>query len=78
MKCFVQNNYQKRSFKIAMQAVLLVWCAAMFIANGDFELSRAVENVLEFVKGMSSAVWIAWVTFCMVKRESPFAGRREK
>lgn len=78
MKCFVRNNYQKRGFKIAMQAVLLAWCAAMFIANGDFELSRTANNALEFVKGMSSAVWIAWATFCMVKRESPFAGRREK
>lgn len=77
-KCFVQKNYQKRGFKIAMQAVLMLWCAAMFIARGDFELSRTAKNVLEFAQGMSSAVWIAWTGFCIAKRESPFAGRREK
>ena len=36
-KCFIQKNYQKRGFKIAMQAILLVWCGAMFIEHGDFE-----------------------------------------
>lgn len=76
--CFIEKNYQKRGFKIAMQAVLMLWCAAMFIAHGDFELSRTANNVLEFVRGMSAAVWIAWTGFCIAKKESPFAGRREK
>jgi len=78
MKCFVQNNYQKRGFKIAMQAVLLVWCAAMFIAHGDLELSRTANSVLDFVQGMSASIWIAWTAFCMVRKESPFADRRER
>jgi len=78
MKCFVQNNYQKRGFKIAMQAVLLVWCAAMFIAHGDLELSRTANSVLDFVQCMSASIWIAWTAFCMVRNESPFADRRER
>lgn len=77
MKCFVQNNYKKRGFKIAMQAVLLIWCAAMFIAHGDFELSRTASNALNFVQGASAGLWIAWTAFCMVKRESPFAWRKK-
>lgn len=75
MKCFVQKNYQKRGFKAAMQAILLAWCGAMFIAHGDFELSRTADNALNFVQGMSSSLWITWITFCMIKRENPFAGR---
>lgn len=75
-KCFVQKNYQKRSFKIAMQAILLVWCRAMLISHGGFELSQATDNALNFVQGMSASLWIAWITFCMVKKENPFAGRR--
>ncbi len=81
MKCFkcrVQNNYRKRGFKLAMQAVLLVWCTAMFIARGDFELPRTANNILNFVQGMSANIWIAWTAFCMVRKESPFACRREK
>lgn len=78
MKCFVQSNYKKRGFKIAMQAVLLIWCGAMFIAHGDFELPQAADNALNFAQGMSASLWIAWTAFCMVKKESPFAGRREK
>lgn len=77
-KCFVQKNYQKRGFKIAMQAILLVWCGAMFIEHGDFEMSQAADNALNFVQGMSASLWIAWTIFCMAKRESPFAGRRER
>lgn len=50
----------------------------MFIANGEFELSRTADNALEFVQGFSASLWIAWVAFCMVKRESPFAGRKEQ
>lgn len=50
----------------------------MFIANGDFELSQAADNALDFVQGFSASLWIAWTAFCMVKKESPFAGRREK
>lgn len=61
-----------------MQAVLLAWCGAMFIAHGDFELPQAADNALNFVQGMSASLWIAWTAFCMVKKESPFAGRREK
>ena len=75
MKCFVERNYQKRGFKIAMQAILLIWCGAMFIAHGDLELSRAADNALNFVQGMSASLWIAWTMFCMVRKESPFAGR---
>lgn len=78
VKCFVQKNYQKRGFKIAMQAILLVWCAAMCIAHGDFELSQAADNALHFVRGMSASLWVAWITFCMVKKENPFAHRRER
>lgn len=78
MKCFAERNYQKRGFKLAMQSILLLWCAAMFIANGDFELSQAADNALDFVQGFSASLWIAWTAFCMVKKESPFAGRREK
>lgn len=50
----------------------------MFIAHGDFELSRAADNALDFVQGFSASLWIAWVGFCAVKRESPFTGRRER
>ncbi len=77
-KCFLLKNYRKRGFKLAMQTVLLVWCGAMFIAHGDFDLSQAADNALNFVRGMSASLWIAWTTFCMVKKESPFANRREK
>lgn len=77
-KCFVERNYQKRGFKLAMQTILLLWCGAMFIANGDFELSRTADNALDFVQGFSASLWIVWVGFCLAKRESPFAGRREK
>lgn len=77
--CFIQRNYQKRGFKLAMQTVLLLWCAAMFISRGgDWELPKAANNALEFVQGMSASLWIAWTAFCTVKKESPFAGRREK
>ncbi|MDE6746070.1 MAG: hypothetical protein K2J72_05460 [Oscillospiraceae bacterium] len=78
MKCFAERNYQKRGFKIAMQAILLAWCAAMFIEHGDLELSQAAENALDFVRGMSASLWIAWTVFCMVKKENPFAFRRVK
>ncbi|MDE6599530.1 MAG: hypothetical protein K2K34_05560 [Oscillospiraceae bacterium] len=78
MKCFIERNYQKRGFKIAMQAVLLAWCAAMFTEHGDLELSQAAENALDFVRGMSASLWIAWTMFCMVKKENPFACRRVK
>lgn len=77
-KCFVERNYQKRGFKLAMQSVLMLWCGAMFIAHGDFELPRAANNALDFVQGFSASLWIAWVGFCAVKRESPFAGRKEQ
>ncbi len=77
-KCFLQKNYRKRGFKLAMQTVLLIWCAAMFIAHGDFDLPQAADNALNFAQGMSASLWIAWTTFCMVKKESPFANRREK
>ncbi len=78
VKCFVQKNYQKRGFKTAMQAILLVWCMAMFIEHGNFELSQAAENALDFVRGMSASLWVAWITFCMIKKENPFAHRRER
>ena len=78
MKCFVQKNYQKRGFKLAMQTILLMWSVAMFIEHGDFELSQAADNALNFVQGMSASLWIAWTMFCMVKKENPFAGRRER
>ncbi len=61
-----------------MQAVLLIWCAAMFIAHGDFEMSRTASNALDFVQGASASLWIAWTTFCMIKKEKPFAGRKER
>ncbi len=77
-KCFLRKNYRKREFKLAMQTVLLVWCGTMFIAHGDFELSQAADNSLNFAQGMSASLWIAWTTFCMVKKESPFANRRAK
>ncbi len=77
-KCFLRKNYRKRGFKLAMQTVLLIWCGAMFIAHGDLELSQAADNALNFAQGMSASLWIAWITFCMVKKESPFANRREK
>ena len=77
-KCFLQENYQKRGFKLAMHTVLLMWCAAMFIEHGDLELSKTADNALNFVQGLSASLWISWTTFCMVKKESPFAGRREK
>ncbi len=77
-KCFVQKNYKKRGFKVAMQAILLLWCGAMCIAHGDFELPQTADNALHFVRGMSASLWIAWITFCMVKKENPFAHRRER
>ncbi|MDE6131799.1 MAG: hypothetical protein K2G04_00275 [Oscillospiraceae bacterium] len=77
-KCFVERNYRKRGFKIAMQSILLLWCTSMFIAHGDFDFPKAADNALNFAQGFSSSLWIVWVAFCMVKRESPFAGRREK
>lgn len=77
-KCFVEKNYRKRGFKIVMQSILLLWCAAMFIARGDFDFPQAADNALNFVQGFSAILWIAWAAFCMVNRESPFAGRREK
>ncbi|MDE5858914.1 MAG: hypothetical protein K2H23_00755 [Oscillospiraceae bacterium] len=61
-----------------MQTILLVWCWAMFIEHGDFELSQAADNALNFVQGMSASLWIAWTMLCMVKKENPFAGRRER
>ncbi len=77
-KCFVERNYQKRGFKLAMQTILLLWCAAMFIAHGDFDFPKAADNALNFVQGFSASLWIAWTAFCMVRKESPIAGRREK